>query len=173
MSTRRRIALLLASIALPAVALTSCGDRQGTSAGTGGSPSGAGGGGGLLWSDDAGIPDASMSCSDAGDGSTGCEGIEGGATYTNDVALILGQNCNGELCHPPPVYDTLVGVVATECCDGRLVVAPGNAAQSYLLDKLEGHDLCAGGRMPLAKPPLADEDVLTVRRWICAGAPLQ
>jgi hypothetical protein len=106
-----------------------------------------------------------------GDGSTGCEGIEGGVTY-KEVGTVL-AGCQGETCHGAPTHDMVVGVAAYECCDGRLLVDPGNAAQSYLLDKVEGHDLCQGDRMPWMLPPLSDADLLTIRRWICEGAPAQ
>jgi hypothetical protein len=109
-------------------------------------------------------------CADAGyDGPTGCEGIEGGVTYDQVGAIFTG--CTGELCHSPPTYSTTVGVVAYECCDGRLLVDPGNAANSYLFDKVEGQDLCAGAPMPLGETPLSAAEILTLRQWICEGAP--
>jgi hypothetical protein len=103
------------------------------------------------------------------DGPTGCEGIEAGVTY-QDVGSIL-AGCTGESCHGSPTHDELVGIVATECCDGRLLVDPGNAALSYLMDKVTGQNLCYATRMPLDQPPLSDADLLTLRRWICEGAP--
>ncbi len=111
--------------------------------------------------------------SDGGDadGATGCEGIEAGVTYKEVGAVFAG--CQGEACHGSPTHDATVDVAAYECCDGRLLVDPGNAAQSYLLDKVEGHDLCQGSQMPWMQPPLSAADQLTIRQWICEGAPAQ
>ena len=124
--------------------------------------------GGTAWT----VPDgcAGPPPNDGGDdGPTGCEGIEAGVTYKEVSAILAG--CQGEGCHPSPGRADLVDKVALECCDGRLLVQPGNAARSYLLDKVEGHDVCQGGRMPLNQTPLPDTDALTLRRWICDGAP--
>ncbi len=105
-----------------------------------------------------------------GGGSTGCEGLEGGVSYMNDVAHIL-ANCQGEACHASPSRATTVGVPAYECCDGRPLIDPGNANQSYLLDKIEGRDLCLGARMPFNLPPLPASEILAIKRWVCEGAP--
>jgi len=86
------------------------------------------------------------------------------------VAPIFAESCNGELCHLAPTRAALVGVKASECCDGRLLVQPGNVARSYLVQKIGGHDLCSGGQMPLGQAPLADADELAIARWICGGA---
>jgi hypothetical protein len=107
----------------------------------------------------------------ANDGGTGSDGIEGGVTLKAAQAIVGG--CTGEGCHQPPDLASLVGKTVTDCSDGRDYVMPGNAAQSYLLDKIEGHDCCVGGRMPPNGPYLSDADVLTIRRWICEGAPTQ
>lgn len=169
-----------------AIVIASCGGGGG---GTGGSTatsagrsvasaaSGTGGGGFFV---DAGADDGMADgCTpvDAGsvaDASTGCEGLAPGVHFGADLGPILTQSCNGDSCHVVPTYGSLVGdggIRAFECCDGRLLVAPGNAARSYLMDKITGHHLCSGGRMPLAQPPLSDADMLTIRRWICEGAP--
>jgi hypothetical protein len=153
------------------------GGCQGGSTGAGGAQTTGSGGstglgffdaGGIAWSlpDGCGGPPASDA---AVDGPTGCEGIEAGVTY-EEVGMIL-AGCQGEGCHASPTAAELVGVVAEECCDGRFLVSPGNAAQSYLLDKVEGQSLCYPGRMPLNQTPLSDAQILTLRRWICEGAP--
>jgi hypothetical protein len=150
---------------------------QGATAGGGGAPGTGSGGnsglgafdaGGVAWSlpDGCGGPPASDA---AADGPTGCEGIEAGVSYEEVVTIFNG--CQGEGCHDPPTAPTIVDIVAAECCDGRFLVDPGNAAQSYLLDKVLGQDLCYPGRMPRNLPPLSDGDILTLRRWICEGAP--
>ena len=67
-------------------------------------------------------------------------------------------------------YAKLVDVTATECSDGRKRVAPGNPDQSYLMDKLQGIDLCFGTKMPKTGTVSA-ADLTTIANWICAGAP--
>ncbi len=115
---------------------------------------------------EAGVPDVI----EADDASTGCEGLEGGVSYANEVADIL-AGCQGEACHSSPSRTTTVGQPAWECCNERLLIAPGNATHSYLLDKIQGRDLCAGVRMPFGSPPLPASQILTIQRWICEGAP--
>jgi hypothetical protein len=162
---------------LPLQIAASCsggGGSPATTLGAGGT-GGAGGGTSGTFSFDAGgglLPDgcSGPDASDGGDGSTGCEGLEGGVTYAQVKPIFA--NCSGEICHGSWTHDNAVGVVATECCDGRFLVQPGNAAQSYILDKIGNHDTCQGTQMP--PPPLSqlsDADVLTLRRWICEGAP--
>jgi hypothetical protein len=71
-------------------------------------------------------------------------------------------------------YAHLVNVLAGECNDGRFRVAPGDPANSYLLDKVLGVDMCSGVQMPqIGGPgedtlPNADLDVITA--WVCQGA---
>src|SRR5262249_9790025 len=107
----------------------------------------------------------------AKDGGTGCEGLEGGVTL--DAAQALLSGCTGQFCHLAPPLAELVGKAAYDCSDRRDLVTPGNAAQSYLLDKIERHDCCFGPRMPPDGNWLSDDDTLTIRRWICEGAPTQ
>jgi hypothetical protein len=59
----------------------------------------------------------------------------------------------------------LVGVPANEC-DNRLRVAPGAPANSYLINKLTGQDICAGERMPRGGTPLSSAQIDTIRAWI-------
>ena len=178
---RATAALLATSGALAAASAASCGTVSVAGAGggaAGGAPAGTGAGisfvsgvGGSMQScPDAGPPDAGGE--GGGDASNGCEGLEGGVSYASDVVHIF-EGCTGEACHSAPSssHVTTVGVPAYECCNQRLVIDPGNAAQSYLLDKLEGHDLCQGVRMPFGLPPLPADEILTIRRWICEGAP--
>jgi hypothetical protein len=112
---------------------------------------------------DGGIPDAAPGHVAPCDASTA-------VTYSGDVRPVL-LGCTGELCHSPPDYDSLVDRLSTECCEGRLLVAPGGPAESYLLDKLEGRDLCFGSRMPLGDDPLGPDTIQQIADWICAGAP--
>lgn len=94
--------------------------------------------------------------------------------FSRDVKPIF-RNCSGEVCHAdtwgsddPLPY--LVGARATECCDGRLRVKPGDPTRSYVVQKLEGRNLCGGAKMPLGRE-LPDTDIQTISDWICVGAP--
>jgi hypothetical protein len=52
-------------------------------------------------------------------------------------------------------------------------VVPGKPGQSYLMKKLEGTHIAAGGkgaRMPFGTPPLPPAQVDLIRRWIAEGA---
>lgn len=105
----------------------------------------------------------------SGGADSGCDGVGGAAHFAADVGPIL-AGCSGELCHLPPGYVDVVSVPSEECCDGRLIVRPFDAAHSYLLDKVKGEGLCYGGRMPFDAPPLGDAEIGAIARWICAGA---
>ena len=65
-------------------------------------------------------------------------------------------------------YGALVGVPSSEQ-PGVLRVKPGDAANSYLVQKIEGH-AAVGARMPLGLPPLPDATILVIRQWIDSGA---
>jgi hypothetical protein len=148
------------------------GPPAGGTGGAGGGGQGGGGSSSITFSTGVTSPDAG--CGDAApapsDGSTGCEGLDGGVSYLHDVVPIF-LGCQGEGCHLSPTLGSTVGMAAYECCDGELLISPGNPNQSYLLDKIEGQDLCLGTRMPFGLPPLPASEILTIRTWICEGAP--
>jgi hypothetical protein len=149
---------------------------SGTGGGAGTSGDGAGTGGSII-DIEGGASGSTGGCADAGSGAgtggasslTGCESISGLAHYQHDVFPIL-QGCTGEICHSPPTRNTLVNVVSTQCCDGRILVSPDDSHHSYLIDKVLGRNLCAGSIMPAEGHPLSEADVLTLQRWICGGA---
>ncbi|RTL39981.1 MAG: hypothetical protein EKK53_16465 [Burkholderiales bacterium] len=65
-------------------------------------------------------------------------------------------------------YALLVGAGSIEV--GSLKrVAPGDAANSYLVQKLEGHQ-AVGARMPLGGPYLDAQTIALIRQWIDNGA---
>jgi hypothetical protein len=168
---RRSLVVLLASGSLVAAILASCqggGGTGGSGAASTASITGSGGSTGAVIIGSGGA----MVCGSSGnDGGTGCEGLEGGVSLDAAQAILVG--CTGEGCHLPPDLASLVGHAVSDCPDGRDYVKPGNAAQSYILDKIEGHDCCVGGRMPPSGNYLSAADTLTIRRWICEGAPTQ
>lgn len=67
-----------------------------------------------------------------------------------------------------PAADDLLNVESTEV--SKLLVEPGNLANSYLYDKVTGQMLASGtSPMPLSGPlPAAQIDL--IRRWIEGGA---
>jgi len=98
-----------------------------------------------------------------------------------DVQTILNTNCVS--CHSGPTpprglswvdVRAIVGTSAVECPQ-KLRIAPGDAAHSYLIDKIQGAAQdggCFSGRqMPLNKPPLATSDIALIASWINAGTP--
>ena len=137
-----------------------------------GSPMGGGGGsgeGGFSFTGSTGGPDAGCDDAEAIDAGSGCTGDEPLVHYSSQVLPIF-QACTGELCHGAPSREGLVGQLATECCDGRSLVKPGDARGSYLMNKIANERLCAGGPMPLGEPMLPMSDREIVRAWICGGA---
>ncbi len=70
---------------------------------------------------------------------------------------------------PDIAYAHLVGVRSV-LRPGLLRVAPGDPNNSFLIHKLEGHDL-VGLRMPQNADPLTPGQIQIIRRWIERGAP--
>jgi len=67
-------------------------------------------------------------------------------------------------------YSALVGVASTGKA-GATRVIPGDADNSYLVQKLEGTPGIAGQRMPRGSGPyLTEGQMLIIRRWIAEGA---
>lgn len=66
-------------------------------------------------------------------------------------------------------YALLVGANSSEV-PALKRVAPGDAANSYLIHKLEGHQ-AVGARMPFGGPYLDAASIALIRQWINNGAP--
>ena len=90
-------------------------------------------------------------------------------SFTRDIQPLLQARCTGEVCHSW-AYEQLVGAPTPECCDGRKRVDPVHVERSYVLQKLDGKDLCAGSRMPRAGS-MTQAEIDEIARWICEGAP--
>ncbi len=89
------------------------------------------------------------------------------------ICHLTGQEAGGMALHPRAAYGSLVGVASVQV-PGMQRVAPGSPQDSYLLHKLEGTHLDAGGtglRMPFNESPLDPETIGRFRDWIAAGAP--
>ncbi len=50
-------------------------------------------------------------------------------------------------------------------------MAAGAPGRSYVIDKLQGTNLCGGGQMPLRGAALPSSQIDLIRAWICNGAP--
>ena len=105
----------------------------------------------------------------------------GDVSFSRDIAPVLqdrcatchltGQEAGNMALHSGGAYASMVNVPSIE--SKLLRVKPGFPEQSYLMLKLEGKHLDAGGsgqRMPFAQPPLDDATIKKVRDWITAGA---
>ena len=74
------------------------------------------------------------------------------------------------ICHGPDgAYRETLLMEHSELIDGGTVV-PGNPNASELYKRLLG-DTERGAQMPFGQPPLPDQSIDTIQRWILAGAP--
>jgi hypothetical protein len=102
-------------------------------------------------------------------------------SFSRDLVPVLRANCAtchltgseaGNLAlHPGAAYKNLVGVQSIE--SKWLRVKPGAPDESYLLMKLDGTHLDAGGnggRMPYNMEPLDAATRSKFRDWVAAGA---
>ncbi len=71
--------------------------------------------------------------------------------------------------HPAQIYASIVGVASVEQPSLKRV-APGDPANSYVVQKLEGAATITGSRMPLGGPFLDQATIDQVKAWISAGA---
>ena len=67
-------------------------------------------------------------------------------------------------------YAALVNVRSSDKA-GAVRVVPGDAANSYLVQKLRGSAGIVGQRMPLSGPFLTAGQIAIIEQWIAAGAP--
>jgi hypothetical protein len=113
-----------------------------------------------------------------------CAGFDAAADdarFSRDIVPLLKSRCvmchmqgsaqAGLTLHPKGGYANLVGVKSTQ--SPQLLIAPGNAENSYLYRKLLGTQAAAGGsgeRMPFGDAALDAAQIELIRRWIEAGA---
>jgi hypothetical protein len=71
--------------------------------------------------------------------------------------------------HPAAIYASIVGVASVEQPSLKRV-APGDSANSYVVQKLEGAPTITGARMPFGGPYLDQATIDQVKAWIDAGA---
>jgi hypothetical protein len=103
-------------------------------------------------------------------------------SFASQVQPIFTASCTGGGCHSGgspragmsletgTAYAALVNAPSTQCT-GKVRVVPGQVAQSYLMNKLLGYQMCAGTKMPKATQSLAASEIDLIRAWICNGAP--
>ena len=71
--------------------------------------------------------------------------------------------------NPGQIFASIVGVASVEQPALKRVAA-GDAANSYVVQKLEGAATITGSRMPLGGPFLSQTTIDQVKAWIAAGA---
>ena len=105
-----------------------------------------------------------------------------GVSYSNNIQPLFNSYC--VVCHqgagqggltlePNKSYSNLVGVQSTETST-ELRVKAGAPDQSYLLAKLNGTQVQAGGsgaQMPYGAAPLPQAQISLMQQWISQGAP--
>ena len=105
-----------------------------------------------------------------------------GVSFKNSVRPIFSQSCI--VCHqgtnppgglslePTEVYKELVNVPSTESI--LMLVEQGAPNKSYLINKLNGTQVAAGGsgaQMPFGQHPLPQAQIDLISQWISEGAP--
>lgn len=111
----------------------------------------------------------------------GFAGAAEAVSFARDIAPVLKERCatchltgeeaGGMALYPAAAYASLVGVPSQE--SKLLRIKGGGPDESYLLLKVEGRHLDAGGsgqRMPFGEPPLDEGILRRLRDWIAAGA---
>ena len=97
----------------------------------------------------------------------------GDVSFAADVAPVLLEQCAG--CHDAMQPEANLSMVTLERLlrggRGGSPVVSGKGAESLLIKKLKGAGI-EGQRMPLGKPPLADDVIALIQKWIDQGATL-
>jgi mono/diheme cytochrome c family protein len=97
----------------------------------------------------------------------------GDVSFAADVAPVLLEQCAG--CHDAMQPEANLSMVTLERLlrggRGGSPVVSGKGAESLLIKKLKGTGI-EGQRMPLGKPPLADDVIALIQKWIDQGATL-
>jgi hypothetical protein len=91
-------------------------------------------------------------------------------SFARDVAPVLAQTCTG--CHgnmqPRNNFNLTTFEGLLRGGDGGSPILSGKGAESFLVKKLRGTG--SGQRMPLNLPPLADDVISKIEKWIDEGA---
>ena len=125
---------------------------------------------------------SATACSSGSNTTSNTSSTVSGVSFSRDIQPIFNNYC--VVCHqgvgqagltlePAVSYSKLVGVSSTESST-ELRVKAGSPDQSYLMAKLTGTQVQAGGsgaQMPFNAPPLAQTQINLIQQWISAGAP--
>jgi hypothetical protein len=97
----------------------------------------------------------------------------GEVSFAADVAPVLLEQCAG--CHDAMQPEANLSMVTLERLlrggRGGIPIQSGKGAESLLIKKLKGAGI-EGQRMPLGKPPLSDDVIATIQKWIDQGVKL-
>jgi hypothetical protein len=97
----------------------------------------------------------------------------GEVSFAADVAPFLLKQCAG--CHDATQPESNLSMVTLERLlrggRGGSPIVSGKGADSLLIKKIKGTGI-EGQRMPLGKPPLADDVIATIEKWIDQGVKL-
>ena len=102
-------------------------------------------------------------------------------TFTEIQSQIFTPTCAVSGCHTggspaggmdlsAPAFARIVNVASTEV-PALMRINPGNAADSYMIRKLEGAPGIIGQRMPFGGPFLDQATIDRIRAWVDSGAP--
>ncbi len=92
---------------------------------------------------------------------------------------LLVDKCGSGACHDaddpeanldlvsPDVRSRLADV-ASDTCSGRTLIDSADPGISFMLEKLYPQPEC-GSQMPHSSPPLSDQEVECIRRWVVDG----
>jgi len=91
----------------------------------------------------------------------------GDVAFSTDVAPVLLENC--AKCHGETEDEGGLRLHTLKSMLAAKVVEPGKGSASLLVKKIKGADI-DGQRMPLGKPPLGDDVIARIQKWIDQGA---
>lgn len=97
----------------------------------------------------------------------------GDVSFASDIAPLLLERCSG--CHDATQPESNLSMTTLERLvrggRGGAAIAPGRGAESLLVKKIKGTGI-EGQRMPLGGPPLGEDAIAVIQRWIDQGAKL-
>ncbi len=107
------------------------------------------------------------------------ETVKSDPSFAADIQPIFSNNCALSNCHNSTAqaglillqgqsYSNLVNILSTQE-PNRMRVLPSDAANSYLVIKIEGNQT-VGVRMPNGRSPLSSVQIQNIKNWINRGA---
>ncbi len=122
-------------------------------------------------------------CSGGGNGTPGIpDTVISDPSFSGDIQPIFTSSCALSGCHNSTAqeelillqgqaYANIVNIDSTQDTQRpvRKRVLPGDAANSYLVIKIEGNQTF-GSRMPLGRGPLSSVQIQNIKNWVDRGA---